>query len=107
MKTYITEERIFAVEPLEDITTFELAIMMKHRFDPSSWFVDDSNLRNSYKRKQDLARLPKEVIRHFVRVTSKIKYETRYRGWWWLPNMDEEISREIIKTERVSDLELI
>ena len=97
MKTWIIEERIFEIEPFQNITTFELAIMMKKGFHPSFWMLDtDANDHTI----RTMMALPRQILRHFTVTTYKVEYKTR---WWWLPNMDEEISRETIKTEGLVD----
>lgn len=101
MKTYVTEESIFKVEPHEDITAFELTTLLKNGFHPNFWMKDSvDKLSLDYNHKM-LTKLPKDVQRHFVKKIYKVKYKRRL----FVP--DEELSREIIETKRVTDLTTI
>ena len=97
MSTYIKEERALAVEPLEDITACELAVMMKKGFHPAFWMHDADKEAYTYI-KSMIMNLPEKVLRHFVLTTHKVEYQKRFCSF------DGEVSRELVKTERVSDL---
>ena len=85
---------IFEIEPFQNITTFELAIMKKKGFHPSFWMVDVASNDHAIR---TMMALPRQILSHFTVTTYKVKYETTFF------HGDREISREEIKTEGIND----
>ena len=94
MKTYTIEERVFSIEPFQNITTFELAIMMKKGFHPSFWMLDSES--NDYAIRTMMA-LPRGILRHFTVTTYKVEYKKSFL------HGDKEISRDEIEKEGLTN----
>jgi len=92
MKTCIVEERIFTIEPFQNITTFELVTMMKEGFHPSFWMIDSDVNDHAIR---TMMALPTGVLRHFTVTTYKVEYKKSFL------HGDKELSRKTIKTEEL------